>query len=685
MTDQHPPGDEPTQPGLPLPPDEGPPPRREPPAWLKPVLDADAARAQQKQDPPRTTPEPPPGVQGSLIIPSSGDPAEVPSTPWSPDRAWNRGPVPEAPDDPPAAAPEPEAAPEPDDIVLVEPPRAARPGPTPAPAPEPEPDPAPPAAATPDDAPRQDDGPVLPAATAAATGTTAAATVTTTPGEAAAAPADPSSTDAAPPGTSSGSGDAGSTSDDAAPAATAMAESSAGSSSADPDSDTAQTPSPADAETEPEPTVAAAAPAADAAGGGARRRGGSGIWIPVVLILAFLFGGAGIALILGGDQVVSLVAAPEPTATPSPTPLPALPEPTAGPVVTPTPAPGWQELTWEGAAPTSRRNMAVVASPDGTKLLVYGGVSDDTPSRDTWIYDIAANSWRRLSPDSNQPQGRFRGAVTLDSSRNRAVLFGGESGSAFFNDMWTFDFGTEAWTQIAPRSTTLPAARVAPGLAYDPRGDRYIVTHGRGANGTLLTDTWAFDPGALTWTNVSPPAAPPTPTPRPATTAVAGTPAATAAPARPTRPPGLAFAPLIADELTGALYLIGGETADGPSSSVWQFDLVSNRWNEVGTQGPTPLPRTGFAAAALPDGRLALFGGQAGDQRFDDLWFFETRTYDWRPSTIKGPSARSGAEMSYDRGQDRLWLFGGQDARGELADLWRVQAARLAPGPVPPR
>ncbi len=680
MPEPQQPPDDPLQPGLPLPEAGDGGTRREPPAWLRPVLEADAARARQKeQERQPQGPAAPPPVQGAMPIPPAGEPAEVPSTPWSPDRAWNRTPVPDP--EPPRTQPAPaDPAPQPEPLVLVEPPRAVRRESSPASSP-----PAPPGTA-PDDVPRAspkvplaepppplgpepapDPGPGTPES-----GDQAEATMEPVAGQ---EPAGPAARTGASP----------------APAAAPEPETPA-MAGAEPEAGGPSPARPADpappASTDAPLPGAGASPVPAAAGGGQQRnRGGGGAWIPIALVLALLLAGAGLALILGGDQVAGLVARPAPTPTPLPTPLPVVePVATPGPVATPTPAPGWQQLAWQGAAPTSRRNMAVVASRDGSKVLIYGGVSDDTPARDTWLYDVASNTWRRLSPDANQPQGRFRGAVTLDSSRDRAVLFGGESGSAFFNDIWVFDFATEGWTQIAPRTTTAPSARVAPGLAYDPRGDRYIVTHGRAANGNLLDDTWAYSPVTNTWTELSPPPAPTaTPTPRVTGTPVAGQTPAPAATPRPSRPPRLAFAPLIADELTGALYLIGGETADGPSNAVWQFDLVSGRWNPVGAAGPTPLPRTGFAATALPNGRLALFGGQVGDQRLDDLWFFETRTYEWRPSPLRGPSARSGAEMAYAPGQDRLWLFGGQDARGELADLWRVEAARLAPGPPPAR
>jgi hypothetical protein len=80
------------------------------------------------------------------------------------------------------------------------------------------------------------------------------------------------------------------------------------------------------------------------------------------------------------------------------------------------------------------------------------------------------------------------------------LVFGGQAGGAFFNDLWAFPRTTEVGEHhgIEP---VLPSKRYGAAGALDPAG-RFLVTHG-------FTDTAFNDTGRLllkggAWTEVSP-------------------------------------------------------------------------------------------------------------------------------------------------------------------------------------
>ena len=68
------------------------------------------------------------------------------------------------------------------------------------------------------------------------------------------------------------------------------------------------------------------------------------------------------------------------------------------------------------------------------------------------------------------------------------------------------------------------------------------------------------------------------------------------------------------------LYFFGGLGA-GHVGAMWSFDLSTRKWNCVcnRSMGKTPPGRSGHTMVADDEGRLWLFGGQAGTMKGVDL------------------------------------------------------------------
>ena len=152
----------------------------------------------------------------------------------------------------------------------------------------------------------------------------------------------------------------------------------------------------------------------------------------------------------------------------------------------------WNGLakTWTQRTPSTHppgRTMNQLVHDDATHtVLLFGGVTTNlTDLNDTWIWDGV--DWTQHTPLTN-PGPRNGPALAYDPGLGAVVLFGGAVGpccSNNLNDTWTWVGGN--WIQIYPVNT-LPAARNAPGLAYDPSLKSLIMFGGDG-NRSLLGDT----------------------------------------------------------------------------------------------------------------------------------------------------------------------------------------------------
>lgn len=110
----------------------------------------------------------------------------------------------------------------------------------------------------------------------------------------------------------------------------------------------------------------------------------------------------------------------------------------------------------------------------------------------------------------------------------------------------------------------------------------------------------------------------------------------------------------------GRFYVIGGQGSPQVSRSVAMFDGVN--WNDL---PGLPEGRAGAGAAVLPDGRLAVFGGEVDQQLTDSTLVLEPGASAW----IAGdPMPYAQADMAVAELHGRVYLFGGS-AAGHGADI----------------
>lgn len=295
-----------------------------------------------------------------------------------------------------------------------------------------------------------------------------------------------------------------------------------------------------------------------------------------------------------------------------------------------------------------------------------------------------ASYWVAITP-SNPPPPRW-GAVTWTDSSGHLMLFGGQSGLSFMNDLWSYDTGTNAWTQIVPSSPVTgfdkpgvygtqgvaaagnwPGGRWGASGRSDASGNMWIFggfgcdSTGPSCSNLLLNDLWKYSGGTWTWV-------------KGANTGnqsgVYGTQGTAAAG---NVPPGRQGSVAWVDNL-GNFWMFGGfTTGTNGFNDLWKYDPVANQWTwmsgvpgathtpgNYGTQGvaaASNLPGARWLSAAWSDihGNLWLFGGQGwdvtGNGSLGDLWEYtvDTTTDPGNPAKIalnqwtwiKGPNSVS--------------------------------------------
>jgi len=156
------------------------------------------------------------------------------------------------------------------------------------------------------------------------------------------------------------------------------------------------------------------------------------------------------------------------------------------------------------------------------------------------------------------------------------------------------------------------------------------------------------------------------------------------------------------------MYVFGGLGA-GPVGELWAFDLALSRWSPVRTAGANPPSRCGHSMTTDAEGRLWLFGGQAGTKEkgdfkkdgaaalrvrmlnrrevYSDTWYFDQRSNHgrgaWHELTLTGisPSPRRGHSATLVQGRD---VTGGANSEARqsqpLHELLVVGGAGPDPG-----
>jgi len=118
------------------------------------------------------------------------------------------------------------------------------------------------------------------------------------------------------------------------------------------------------------------------------------------------------------------------------------------------------------AAPGPRMHAGAGYDPARRCVVLFGGDRGDCLLNDTWVYDCAERTWRRVFPAVAPEARRVRGGLCWLPKRKRLALVGGESYVPEFiyfrrtgraiRDVWTFDAAAGQWHLAVPPDPNVP-------------------------------------------------------------------------------------------------------------------------------------------------------------------------------------------------------------------------------------
>ena len=158
-------------------------------------------------------------------------------------------------------------------------------------------------------------------------------------------------------------------------------------------------------------------------------------------------------------------------------------------------------------------------------------------------------------------------------------------------------------------------------MVYHPRADRVILFGGCNIqDSAVLNDTWAYDYNTNTWTDMTPPMAP---------------------------PPRIYHA-MDWDSASNRVILFGGVSRlyEPVLEDTWAYDFDSNTWKAL-TPKTHPSARARHVMVGTPQGVL-LFGGSPQHDLYtnDDTWIYDSKSDQWNKVS---PCTRSSGEEALER------------------------------------
>lgn len=241
---------------------------------------------------------------------------------------------------------------------------------------------------------------------------------------------------------------------------------------------------------------------------------------------------------------------------------------------------------------------------------------------------------------NNAPGPRF-GACLAPLGNGSLLLFGGDSGAGRLGDTWRYDIGNNTWTQIGGNG---PSPRRWAAMTLYGASGQVILHGGQGPTGDL-GDTWILTNNQ--WQQA----------------AVTG-------------PSARSNHAMAYDSVRQRAVLFGGNNL----VDTWEWDGFT--WvQRVLTASP---PARTFHGMAFDERRgVMMIGGgfQTGGSTTNQVW--ELGFSAWVQSAISLPVARAGATFAYDKSRGRFVMHGGlqQGAGGTLTaqgDLYEWDGTSLA-------
>src|SRR6185503_18605783 len=121
-----------------------------------------------------------------------------------------------------------------------------------------------------------------------------------------------------------------------------------------------------------------------------------------------------------------------------------------------------------------REDHTWTVSPDGATAYLFGGRDGTAVYGDLWSYRFTTGVWTSLATSGTVPPARF-GHNAAWANGIGLVIFAGQAGGTFFNDLWAYDPAASAWREL-PAGGAVPVPRYGSCAAIGP-DSRLWISH----------------------------------------------------------------------------------------------------------------------------------------------------------------------------------------------------------------
>lgn len=152
---------------------------------------------------------------------------------------------------------------------------------------------------------------------------------------------------------------------------------------------------------------------------------------------------------------------------------------------------------------------------DALNMYVFGGrLRNGSRTNELWRFDPLVGDWTNMNPAGALPSARQSCATAFDLGRGVLVVFGGRTDAGIDGETWEWNLGTNTWSNVTPAVPNIgvntPPELENATMVYESALGRCLMFGGRGNGVTAsseVDETWAWD--GASWTRLSPASAPP--------------------------------------------------------------------------------------------------------------------------------------------------------------------------------
>lgn len=157
----------------------------------------------------------------------------------------------------------------------------------------------------------------------------------------------------------------------------------------------------------------------------------------------------------------------------------------------------WEQIPTSNTPPEAYAHRAVYDENNGSPRMLVGG--SDCWLGSIYALDLHTNAWTLLT---NGGPGRRAGSgiclYTPAGGHPQLLCFGGGHASIYYDDLWSLDLQTLAWTQLPAGDYGTPEPRASMVMEIDPVEETLIMFSGNDA-GRYLHDVWIYRLREQTW------------------------------------------------------------------------------------------------------------------------------------------------------------------------------------------